>query len=98
MRNRSPERFGGRRLVAPPVPLGQRILTVTDDGASAALYTTAAPHGLSGTYTVGVSGTSGGGLYDNTGIVTESQPSATTFVTGQPYLADAAGGTYWAYQ
>jgi hypothetical protein len=68
-----------------------RIVSITNS-AGDALFTIAGPHGLSGTPTLIVSGTSSG-TYDGSRVVA-STPTATTFTVAGAYTADASGGSW----
>lgn len=70
------------------------ILTATDNGVGAVLFTTAGPHGLSGGEQVMVVGNSvpsyNGGPFSVDGV-----PTPTSWETGStPYTADGFGGTW----
>lgn len=73
-------------------PIGEPtdILFITDS-AGLALVTTPVPHGLSAGAFVSQSGTTG---YNGVKYVS-STPTATTYLTDDPYAADSTGGT-WA--
>jgi hypothetical protein len=98
MRNRGRRRGAGRRLSSVGgKALGRfDILTITngvgpDDGFM--YVTTAAPHGLTGSETVVISGSSVA-FYNGTHLVVAAI-SATVFRTDTGYASDATGGT-WA--
>jgi len=68
--------------VAPPPPVvppdPHRIMTISDDGTGVALYTTQAPHGLTGAEFLDISDTTGG-VYDGTNLTISSVPNPWSF-------------------
>lgn len=79
----------GKGVDAPASP--QDILTI-QDAHGICLITTAAPHGLTTTDTISVSGNSISGYNVTHGII--QTPTTTTLETDVPYTADGTGGTW----